>query len=337
MSRFLRRKPARIAISFLAAVLLPLAWFAPQAAAKGSGSNLDRYLSVGKCVTIQAMIYCTDVGFLGSANGPWRKDLERALSVHAEDDTVQDVMTIVERLEKLSPSELEAHNKEQIARASSAANKATAVESVTSADSKTEPEATLGASASKALTKSTLPTKAYIIYDYYTRQINNRYCGPATMQAIDWADDGYKDSQHTWARIIGYRYGVGTPTIGIVNAINNYTNWDTKAGTYGLYRINNWTLEQFWYAHQLNIGRNHSPVVENPLLQRRFFSYLRYDHGGHFQTGRGYNRNLGTISVFEPYNEASFYSGGYPSGRVQYVPAALLLSAIKANLGEFSY
>lgn len=109
-----------------------------------------------------------------------------------------------------------------------------------------------------------------------------------------------------------------------------YTAWDNKAGTYALVDTTGKTASWHFDVHQINIGIDGAIVVEHVKLWHQFYTYLARDHGGHFQTRRGYSRNSNTISIFEPLNEADFDTNGNHTGKVQSVHYTNVFNANQA-------
>ena len=62
--------------------------------------------------------------------------------------------------------------------------------------------------------------------------------------------------------------------------------------------------------HEFRIGYYGAPVIEHVMLKTAFFFYINQNHGGHFQTGKGYNSTAETISIFDPYDERDWVTGG---------------------------
>ena len=179
------------------------------------------------------------------------------------------------------------------------------------------------------------PTYRYIIYNYYVQQSKNYYCGPATMDAIDWADDGGQNGQAFWAGSSYLRTDIqgATALSDLVNLTNTYTNWDwsSRGGSYAMVSVSGKSQTWFMIQHELRIGVYGAPIIEHVKLRNEYFTYLRYDHGGHFQTGRGYSYQLNTISIFEPYDERDWTTYGYATGKVQYVPVKNLYDATQIH------
>lgn len=72
------------------------------------------------------------------------------------------------------------------------------------ADAETEEidVALAGVSKAESLVQATTATKSsnYIMYGYQTRQAKSYWCGVATFQSIDWADDNQRDTQESCTR-----------------------------------------------------------------------------------------------------------------------------------------
>jgi hypothetical protein len=175
------------------------------------------------------------------------------------------------------------------------------------------------------------PAQYYLMYGYQTSQERSYWCGPATLQSIDWADDRYKDSQASWARALGTT-SAGSAITSMVRQTNAMTNWDLRAGTYIAQSVSTWSWQKFFSVHQTHLGDGTpAPIIEHPQLLRRYFPYLAFNHGGHFQVGRGYSKTYGTISIFEVFNERRFNSRGYVTSGTKNIPASALFNATLAN------
>lgn len=172
----------------------------------------------------------------------------------------------------------------------------------------------------------------YIMNGYQTRQTKSYWCGPATFQSIDWADDNQKDTQQSWATDLGTTTG-GTAISSMVSLANSKTNWDDKAGAYIVQGVGSWTASQFLTVHQNHLGdADPAPIIEHPKLLKTYFPYLKYSHSGHFTVGRGYSVPNNTISYFEVFNEADWNSSGNQTWGIKSgIAAGTLLAATKAN------
>jgi outer membrane biosynthesis protein TonB len=177
----------------------------------------------------------------------------------------------------------------------------------------------------------TLPKSSYIMKGFQTSQEKGYWCGPATFQSIDWADDDQKDTQASWAKDLGSTTS-GTGISAMVKQTNLKTNWDLAAGTYIVQNVGHWNAQKFFTVHQNHLGDGRpAPVIEHTQLLKRYFPYLAFNHSGHYQVGRGYNRTNGTIAIFEVFNERRFNSRGNVTDGPKNIPATALFNATLAN------
>jgi hypothetical protein len=72
-------------------------------------------------------------------------------------------------------------------------------------------------------------------------------------------------------------------------------------------------------------------VIEHVQLLKRYFPYLAFNHSGHYQVGRGYDKAKGTIAIFEVFNERRFNSRGNVTDGPKNIPASALFNATLAN------
>ena len=166
---------------------------------------------------------------------------------------------------------------------------------------------------------------------FQTSQEKGYWCGPATFQSIDWADDNQKDTQASWAKDLGTTTS-GTAISAMVKQTNLKTNWDLAAGTYIVQNVGHWNAQKFFTVHQNHLGDGQpAPIIEHTQLLKRYFPYLAFNHSGHYQVGRGYDRAKGTIAIFEVFNERRFNSRGNVTDGPKNIPATALFNATLAN------
>ncbi|GAA1122886.1 hypothetical protein GCM10009630_21050 [Kribbella jejuensis] len=175
-----------------------------------------------------------------------------------------------------------------------------------------------------------VPGSAYIMKGYQTSQEKGYWCGPATFQSIDWADDNQKDTQASWAKDLGSTTG-GTAISAMVQQTNLKTSWPKSAGTYIVQSVSSWNAQTFFAVHQKHLGVYKAPVIEHVQLLKRYFPYLAFNHSGHYQVGRGYDQKNGTIAIFEVFNERRFNSRGNVTDGPRNIPASALFNATLAN------
>ncbi|NIK58768.1 C39 family peptidase [Kribbella shirazensis] len=174
------------------------------------------------------------------------------------------------------------------------------------------------------------PASAYIMKGYQTSQEKGYWCGPATFQSIDWADDNQKDTQASWSKDLGTTTS-GTAISAMVKQTNLKTAWPKSAGTYIVQNVSNWNTQTFFTVHQKHLGVYKAPVIEHVQLLKRYFPYLAFNHSGHYQVGRGYDKAKGTIAIFEVFNERRFNSRGNVTDGPKNLPASALFNATLAN------
>ncbi|MEI8409958.1 MULTISPECIES: C39 family peptidase [unclassified Kribbella] len=176
-----------------------------------------------------------------------------------------------------------------------------------------------------------LPASSYIMKGFQTSQEKGYWCGPATFQSIDWADDNQRDTQASWAKDLGTTTS-GTGISAMVKQTNLKTNWDLAAGTYIVQNVGHWNAQKFFTVHQNHLGDGQpAPVIEHTQLLKRYFPYLAFNHSGHYQVGRGYDRAKGTIAIYEVFNERRFNSRGNVTDGPKNIPATALFNATLAN------
>ncbi|GAB2610917.1 C39 family peptidase [Kribbella endophytica] len=175
------------------------------------------------------------------------------------------------------------------------------------------------------------PAANYIMKGFQTSQDKGYWCGPATFQSIDWADDKQKDTQASWAKDLGATTS-GTAISSMVKQTNVKTDWDLAAGTYIVQNVSHWTPAKFLQVHQNHLGDGApAPVIEHVQLLKRYFPYLAFNHSGHYQVGRGYDMKAKTVGIFEVFNERRFNSRGNVTDGPRNIPATAMFNATLAN------
>ena len=169
------------------------------------------------------------------------------------------------------------------------------------------------------------------------RQIRNYWCGPATMQSIDGGDpqdtDGF-DPQSDWAKTLGTTRD-GTSLSSVNRAINRWTSWDDRATRYTAVSVKGWSTNRFYGAVTHQVGFLSAPWIQHPKLLAKYHHYVKYDHGGHLQVGRGYERNPDGsrfVHLLEPYNEPDWTSATQTTWGPRRISAFDALQANQANM-----
>jgi hypothetical protein len=293
-----------------------------------------------RCVDLDGEDYCLNVGFVDDAESPGlRADLVRQVLTAPSSNTGD--MTLTQRLKQLAGmSDIDRANAEatELSAAAAAVNKAkalTAARAGASTTSMSETSAGEFVAMVEPPDSGGVGTWKILPADAARRQVKFYYCGPATLQMIDGADDGGYDTQASWASDLGTEAAGATWIGDMVAQINAKTSWPSKGGNYVIRNISGWDKEQYWsvVTAQLSSG---APYAEHPLLRNEWYPYLSTTggYGGHFQVGRGWERaSDGTryIHIFEPYNEPDWSSYTTTTWGARRTTLAKVLAANLAN------
>jgi hypothetical protein len=201
------------------------------------------------------------------------------------------------------------------------------------------PTATPSASPTAVVAKTgrDYPRRVEILKTNQTsEQTRTYYCGPTTMQMITWGWAGKARSQDYWAHRLGTTTS-GTGMTDMVRVVNRATGWDRKsyAGKYVTLDIGGWSYRQWMLLMMRHVADYHAPVVLHPILLKRYYPYLDDDASGHFQVGRGFDKNgkkPATLGYFEPWNQQRFDPSEPYIDRVQWRGA---YKSYRANQDHF--
>jgi Peptidase_C39 like family len=292
-----------------------------------AADNSAQASSVMRCFKLEEENYCLGLGFVDQApSGAQVQDLLSPPSMRADDEVgvEQDIPTgdltpaafVAERSSMPKGARVNAELDEMQA-AWDGRDKARALRLLNAAEGTPTPVK--------------LPTSSYIMKGFQTSQEKGYWCGPATFQSIDWADDKQRDTQGSWAKDLGTTTS-GTAISAMVKQTNLKTNWDLAAGTYIVQNVGHWNAQKFFTVHQNHLGDGQpAPIIEHTQLLKRYFPYLAFNHSGHYQVGRGYDRAKGTIAIYEVFNERRFNSRGNVTDGPKNIPATALFNATLAN------
>jgi len=173
---------------------------------------------------------------------------------------------------------------------------------------------------------------------HVTEQRRTYWCGPTSMQMIAWGWSGTARSQHHWATKLGTTTS-GSAITSMVSVVNRYTGYDKEsyAGPYITLDISDWSFREWRLLMARHIVDYRAPVVLHPVLLTQFYPYLDHDGSGHFQVGRGYQKQ-GThtplLSYFEPWNQQRFHPDEPYIPRVQWRNA---YRSYRANRAHFQH
>ncbi len=148
------------------------------------------------------------------------------------------------------------------------------------------------------------------------------WCGPATMQMIAWGWQDRRKTQGHWADRLGTTTS-GSSISEMVDVVNGSTGYDQAkyAGRYVVLDISGWSYKKWMLLQLRHVHDYRAPVVLHPNLYQRFYPYLDDDASGHFQVGRGYDKNgkkPGLLGYFEPWNQQRFDPSEPYIARVQW-------------------
>lgn len=343
-----------ISIACLALLLSgPTLWVPPSAAARDDGINraqvisrvqatsptraalramtvVQRAQALGRCFQLSSLTYCLGLGFQTSA--PNYRRLARAAG-GGEGGTTGDLSFaswMAERAQ-LSNAARKAVEEEEIQDAIAGVPKVLEIRRLTAEAKELKAQGRLLDPAPQ------LKEANAIMAGKQTRQERSYWCGPATIQSIHWGSPHGPDkvSQATWASRMGTTTN-GSAITELVRNVNQYTTWDNpaRAGRYVVESVTPQDPNSFYWIHRAHLGdAGAAPIVEHPQLLAEFFTYLKYNHSGHFQVGRGYRTDGTTqkILIFEVFNEKDFRASGNTTWGPQTVTSADLLYATLAH------
>ena len=156
-----------------------------------------------------------------------------------------------------------------------------------------------------------LPGSARILRnDEVAEQTRTYWCGPTSMQMIAWGWSHQQRSQQYWANRLGTT-SQGTSISAMVDVDQPQHGLGPRAyaGKYIVLDIKKWSYRQ-WYVLQMRHTVDYrAPVILHPILLKKWYPYLDDDASGHFQVGRGYNKNgdrPNLLRYFEPWNQQRF-------------------------------
>lgn len=164
------------------------------------------------------------------------------------------------------------------------------------------------------------------------------WCGPTTMQMIAWGWHRERRTQGHWAGRLGTTSS-GTAITDMVRVVNESTGFDRerRAGKYITLDISDWSFKEWSLLNMRHIVDYRAPLVLHPILIKRYYPYLDDDASGHFQVGRGYDKNGSgplKIGYFEPWNQQRFDPSEPFIARVQWRDA---YRSYRANRAHFQH
>jgi hypothetical protein len=304
---------------------------APQGASLRAASAVKQPAPVMRCFKLEDENYCLGLGFVDTI--PTAATISAAATapaIKSADSSAGDLSPSDFVAQRAAMSDQARLNAELSEMWTAWAGREKA-RSLRTADASTTPAVGKSASTMSALAARTPPAQFAMMGGYATSQERGYWCGPATFQSIDWADDKRKDPQASVAKYLGTSRA-GTGISAMVRQTNLKTNWDVAAGTYIVQSVRGWTASKFFAVHVRHLGDGTpGPVIEHVQLLKRYFPYLAFNHSGHYQVGRAYSKIKGTIGIFEVFNERRFNRRGHVTNGAKNIPASALFNATLAN------
>jgi hypothetical protein len=307
---------------------------APRVSARTSTTALAE--TAARCAELEGQRYCLGVGWTTRTEdevaGSLAAAARTARSTGAETTGDLDQYAALARTARMAPAErAEAERRELVDAARSVAKiwlLRHEIQGVPLPAGFTEahPEAVVSeasvTSRSTTSTTSTAPTSSRKgMADYPERskilrmrqsssQSRTYWCGPASAQAIVWGWRDRRQSQGHWANALGTTTS-GTAITEMVRVVNGNTGWDraSRAGRYIVLDIADWSFKQWYLLMMRHIRDYRAPVVLHPILLKRYYPYLDDDASGHFQVGRGYDKNTGgtkQLGYIEVWDQSRF-------------------------------
>jgi hypothetical protein len=309
-----------------------------------------------RCAEFEEQRYCLGVGWT-TQEPEAARDLAVATpqtgrTVPAE--TTGDLTTpdLLAQRAAMSPAELEATERAELEEAARSVAKVVLLrhqllgEPLPDGFLARHPEARATTDETVSTTTSARTTSSKGFKDYPRRDtvLNNKqvraqrttyWCGPASMQMIAWGWQDRRKTQKHWADRLGTTTS-GSAISEMVRVVNGSTGYDRekRAGRYIVLDISGWSFKKWMLLQLRHIHDYRAPVVLHPILLERFYPYLDDDASGHFQVGRGYDKNgdkPGMLGYFEPWNQQRFDPSEPYIARVQWRRAYNSFRANKAH------
>jgi Peptidase_C39 like family len=305
-----------------------------------------------RCAEFDGQRYCLHTGWTTSTQADVRARVATATrslarrTAPVETTGDLDLSATLRRAAALSPTERAASERAELTAAARSVAKVWMLRHeiqgvpLPAGFSQAHPEAGLSARTSTATTR----TKTAADYPERSRVLRPRevaaqrrtyWCGPTTMQMITWGWQNTRKSQWHWARRLGTTTS-GTAITEMVRVVNQSTGYDqaSRAGTYITLDISDWSFRKWALLNMRHIVDYRAPLVLHPILLKRYYPYLDDDASGHFQVGRGYDKNgAGPLKIgyFEPWNQQRFDPSEPYIARVQWRDAYRSYRANKAH------
>ena len=314
----------------------------------GSKAGLVRQAAAAvRCAELDGQRYCLSIGWTDDSETAVRARVVAAAREH--DGAVErtgdlDAAAALARTLRMRPSERAAVERTELTEAARSVAKVWLLRHelqgtpLPTGFLDRHPEARASTTARRAHRKTAAdyPERSTVLRGRVAREQRRTYwCGPTTMQAIAWGWRGEPRRQRYWAHRLGTTRQ-GTSITDIVRVVNHATGFDrpSRAGRYITLDIGDWSYRQWALLMMRHVHDYRAPVVLHPALRRRYFAYLDDDASGHFQVGRGYDKNGDgplLLGYFEPWNQQRFDPSEPYIARVQWRDSYRSYRANKAH------
>jgi hypothetical protein len=314
-----------------------------------------------RCAEFDGQRYCLHTGWTTStqadvqarvATATRALSTRRATAVERTGDL--DLADILRRAAALSPAERAARERAELTAAARSVAKVWMLRHdiqgvpLPAGFAKAHPEAGLSArSGATSATSTTTQRKTHADYPSVGRVLSRKrvksqnrtyWCGPTTMQMIAWGWQDRRRSQAHWAGRLGTTTS-GTAITDMVRVVNESTGYDreSRAGKYIVLDIDDWSYNKWTLLNMRHVVDYRAPLVLHPILLKKYYPYLDDDASGHFQVGRGYDKDGDRplkIGYFEPWNQQRFDPSEPYIARVQWRSA---YRSYRANQAHFQH
>jgi len=307
-----------------------------------------------RCAEFDGQRYCLHSGWTTSSQADVRaRAATAARSLAGRTAPVEttgdlDLSATLERAAALTPAERAASERAELTAAARSVAKVWMLRHevqgvpLPAGFSQTHPEVGLSARSTTVTQRKTMADYPRVGRVLHVRNVAEQtrtyWCGPTTMQMIAWGWQGVRKSQAHWADRLGTTTS-GTAITDMVSVVNRSTGYDreSRAGKYITLDIGDWSFRKWSLLNMRHIVDYRAPLVLHPILLKKYYPYLDDDASGHFQVGRGYNKN-GTgplkIGYFEPWNQQRFDPSEPYIARVQWRDA---YRSYRANQAHFQH
>jgi hypothetical protein len=310
-----------------------------------------------RCADFDGQRYCLHTGWTTSTQADVRARVATATQSLArrtapvETTGDLDLAATLQRAAALSPTERAASERAELTAAARSVAKVWMLRHeiqgvpLPAGFSQAHPEAGLSArssstsTATRPKTAADYPEHSRVLHPReVTEQTRTYWCGPTTMQMITWGWQNTRKTQGHWAHRLGTTTS-GTAITDMVRVVNQSTGYDSasRAGTYITLDISDWSFRKWALLNMRHIVDYRAPLVLHPILLKKYYPYLDDDASGHFQVGRGYDKNgAGPLQIgyFEPWNQQRFDPSEPYIGRVQWRDA---YRSYRANEAHFQH